>query len=366
MLYVFLTSILILILAVLNLIYFIINNKKCSERLLKVLVIILVITLSTIAYCIDPKITNDLYRHFENIDIIRNYGFNAMHTYDNVLGAKILFYIISFFPNNHFLPAISAIITYGILMYIIYDFNKEKKITTRIIAISILLNFSMCTFSTAISGIRNAMAFAFLALGLYFDLIKKNKRLNRIWPYVIAVTIHPVSWTVIVIRILYNIKVIQKLKYIMLFMAFTIKYIVKLIKKINIADIKYVTDKLEYYIAANWIDDMRLLYVTLIMLIFIYILTILLKKKKEVKYINYIDFIQLYILVILGSVFIAKVFVKRLTLLMAFFIIPLIYMLEREMSKKGKIIVYGIFLIFIIGLTIYSVIEVKGNMGFIF
>lgn len=363
MLYAFFTAITVLILIMIILIYFIIINKKCTLRVLRILLISTIVALAIIAYCIEPKITNDLYRHFQGIDYIRTYGFTAMKTYDEAIGAKILFYIVSLLPNNHFLPAIAAIITYGILFYIILDFCKNNNTSSRIVAVAILLNFSMCTYSTVISGVRNAMAFAFCALALYLDLIREQKGLKKIIPYLIAISIHPSTIMIIGCRLLLNLKQINLYKYLLLFWSFITKYLIKALYFIGTNITIYVGNKLQDYFMGNWIDDMRLLYVSIALVIVIYFIT---KHIKDEQYLRYTTFLQTYILLIIGSVFVAKIFVKRLLILMAFFMIPLVYLIEKNTEKKKQVIFYSILIFFMCGLIPYSVIEVKGNMGLIF
>jgi len=368
---VFLISILTLIAILIVLGYFIIKNKKITNKILIILGAILVVALALIACCIEPKETNDLYRHFKCIDLMREYGTDAITEYDTLPATKGLFYLVSLLPTNHLLPFISAIIIYGIFMFIIYDFNKRNDITSRVVAIGILLNFAMCTYATCISGIRNAMAFAFIALALYMDLIRKEKPIKTIWPYIIAVCLHPASWLVIAIRIIYQLtyklKHIDKLKYLILLIGLFPSVIINVLYFINLDATIYIADKLHAYTMHPWQDDIRLLCVLVILLICIYIVTIWLKRKNnEIEYLKYINFLQFYILVIFGSMFIDQIFIKRLTILLAFLMIPLVYLIENNSTKKQKLIIYGITIFFITGLVAYSVVQVRGNMSFVF
>ena len=204
-----------MIISIVIIIYFYTINRKINTKLIGCITIIILLGLVIIAFMIQPNKSNDLYRHFEKLDIFRNVAFEATSEMNDIIGAKILFYIISLLPSNHFLPVVSVIITYGILFYIIKDFAKNKYVTTRCFAISVLLGFSICDYISVVSGIRNTMAFAFIALALYKDLIKNEKGLKIVWPYVIAVSIHPSAWIVIVARLILGLKYSEKIKYLL-------------------------------------------------------------------------------------------------------------------------------------------------------
>lgn len=365
MLYAFITAILILIISLGFLIYWIAKNKKnINLRILKLIMIAIIIALSCIAFLIEPKESNDLYRHFKDIELIRNKGFFAEQEFNNVILIKLIFLLVSFLPSNHFLPAIAVIITYGISMCIIYDFSKKNQTSTRVTAIAILLNFALCSFYMAASGIRNAMACSFLALGLYLDLIKNKKFIIKVWPYIVAALIHPMAYIVIVIRILLQIKWIEKVKYLVLLVGILYRPIIKLFYFINLGITNYLAQKMDLYLVKESIEDIRWLLVIWAFLIFIYIVTIVLKKENEnIKFKKYLNFIQLYILFIFAFTFVADVFTKRLTFLLAFFMIPLLYLIENHFDKKQKVFCYAVFIIILCGLIPYGLAELK-NTGF--
>lgn len=364
MLGLFIIVILILILILGILIYGIIVNKKVKRRVLIAVQIILIVALAILAFLIEPRESNDLYRHFRDIDLIREHGFGTVQQYNNVILIKLLFALVALLQNNHFLPAIAVLITYGISMYIIYDFAKRNKATSRVISIAILLNLALCSFYAVASGIRNAMACSFLALGLYLDLIIEEKLAKKIWPYIVAALIHPMAYIVIVIRVLFQIKWLDKIKYLILVVGFLYRPIMKLLYFINIEWTKYIAQKMELYLVKESIEDIRWLLVVWIFLIFVYAVTIILKKiKQDNKLKNYLNFVQIYILFIFAFTFVADIFTKRLTFLLAFFMIPFVYLIEKNLVKRKKIFCYGVLIVLLCGLIPYSIVELK-NTGF--
>ena len=365
MLYVFLIASFILIINIIMLAYFCFKNPKTTTKFNKIISISIILSLALIAFLIEPQKTNDLYRHFAGIDRFREYGsFNDINAeYNDIIGAKILFYIISFLPSNHFLPLIAIIVTYGILFYIIDDFSKRNIVYTRTIAMSIFLGISICDFYSTMSGVRNTMAFAFLALSLYKDLIKKEKGIKIIWPYIIAVSIHPASWIVIALRLVLEFSKSGKLKYILLFWGIAVSYIIQILFKIS----PYIASKLQMYVTEeDDVTDFRFFLVKVIFIVLVYLLTILVKKSKDVNYLKYINFLQLYIFFMIGSIFVSTIMFGRLYFLPGFLLIPLLYLVEKNFTPKDKISIYIVLAIFIIGCLLYSVVQIRGNTGWVF
>ena len=364
MLYIFLIACFILVIDIIMLVYFCFKNKKTTSKFNKIIAISIILPLMVIAFLIEPQETNDLYRHFAGIDRFREYGrFDINNEYDNIMGAKILFYLVSLLPSNHFLPVIGICITYGILFYIINDFSKMKIVYTRTVAIAIFLGISICDFYSTISGVRNTMAFAFLALSLYKDLIKKEKGIKIILPYVLAVSIHPSSWIVIVARLILKFSKNGKLKYVLLFWGVTVGYIIKLLFNIS----PYIALKLQMYVTEeDTVTDFRIFFVKILFIGFTYLLTVLIKKYKDVDYLKYLNFLQLYICLMIGSIFVSTIMFGRLYFLPGFLLIPLIYLAEKNLSIKDRTNVYIMLAIFIIGCLFYSAVQIIGNTGWVF
>ena len=208
------------------------------------------------------------------------------------------------------------------------------------------------------------MACSFLALGLYLDIIKGKKFIIKVWPYIIAALIHPMAYIVIAIRILLQIKWIEKLKYLVLAVGILYRPIIKLFYFIDLSITNYLAQKMELYLVKESVEDIRWLLVIWAFLIFIYVITIVLKKKNEnIKFKKYLNFIQLYILFIFALTFVVDVFTRRLTFLFAFFMIPLLYLIEENFDKRQKIFCYAVFIIILCGLLPYGLAELR-NTGF--
>lgn len=356
--YVFWLSLSMLIVLVFILALMFVSNKKIDNRALLCIMIMFIVSLSLIAYTIQPNVENDSYRHFEVIDYIRKYGFSACIAYNECIVFKIMLYLISLFPNNQILHLFAALVDYSLFSYLVYDYKKTYNPSSRCLSISILLSLSLVTFSTVISGIRSAMAIVILSLVFYFLLIKKHKFNFKLFLLIlIAGLIHPLSYLVVSIYIFYLLFNKSNFKYISFFWSALVGIVIKLLEFLNLA---YFAEKLKIYTEGNWIDDIRLYYITLIFLIFTLYVYFLIKKNKKIKHVQYIDFMNVYILFIFGSVFVAKIFVKRMLIFLAFGSIPFIDNVDNLGSKK--IVLYLVYLFFIVGLIAYSVVEIRGNM----
>ena len=182
----------------------------------KMILLIMIIALAGIGACVEPKQTYDLFRHYEAIDRIRSSSFSIQsfltegykitdYNYRYTYVYNLLIYIIARFFPNQVLPFITIIITYGVLIYIILrEFNKEY-LTNRNIVISLAIFSVILPFLYVYSSIRNALAGAVVAYGLY-RLYKDRKTVIFIISTLVAILIHPIAMAVIPFVFLSRIK----------------------------------------------------------------------------------------------------------------------------------------------------------------
>lgn len=189
---------------------------RYPEKQIKWLFVILVISLAGIGVCIEPKITYDLYRHYQMIDRVRGSSYSLIdflqkgyvitdinYTYTYVY--NIYIYIIAKMFPNQALPFFTICITYGLFGHILFREFGEKDLTNRNLVISLSIFSVLMPYLFVYSNVRNALAGAIVAFGIYRLYKDRNIPLFIVCT-VIAVLIHPVAAAIVPFIILSRIK----------------------------------------------------------------------------------------------------------------------------------------------------------------
>lgn len=181
---------------------FVLDRIKMKERTLKVLFFLFALSLANIAFAKDPPRAWDLTFHLAYMDQIRNSSLSffefLFHNTSWVGGYPFFFtfnllrYIICHLSdNNHWLPWTCVLIDYCIVGYIMRDWSKEHEKNGKVTWLSFLICFGLLPFVHANSGMRNALAFSLIGLGIYLYLYKRKHVLFFAVLSFMALTIHP-------------------------------------------------------------------------------------------------------------------------------------------------------------------------------
>lgn len=273
-----LTNILLLMVCLLAFLFG--NSRKGLRNAL----ILATVMLAFFAYHFSPTQDMDLAHHFIAVNTIKNTGHFFESTQIEVLpGFRILLQFISKLPSVHYLPAFVAMIVYGVLFFIIFDYanilEKRRELW-------ITVTFFCCTLSYigTISNVRNTMGVTIFVAALYMELIKKRNRIICWLLMAIAASIHPAITIFILIRILVQgyTKYSEKTILVVLFLLpFILQYVVPVVSRyIKIPYFSYVIDKIDLYIFEASEFNARRFYVCLFQL-FIYTFIILRYRKKN-------------------------------------------------------------------------------------
>lgn len=189
---------------------------KYPKKQEKWIFIAMIIALAAIGACLAPKTTYDLFRHYEVLDRVRSSSYslgtflkegyiitdlNYKYTYV----FNILIYIIAKLFPNQALPFTAIVLTYSIFSYIIFREFGEDKLTNRNITISLAIFSVLMPYLFVYSNIRNAMAGAVVAFGVY-RLYKDKKVVLFIVCSIISALIHPIAAAIIPFILLSRIK----------------------------------------------------------------------------------------------------------------------------------------------------------------
>lgn len=144
--------------------------------------IFIVVAFSVLAFHIEPAATDDLARYFVTLDTLREGGYESlqyhfkMHWNDwHVLRVyAYYFYFISFLPNNHFLPAITIFISYGLMFLVMYKAANRFKVCKFYLFLGTMFFLSTYWFYDTASGIRNGLVFAVITACAYYHLVERK------------------------------------------------------------------------------------------------------------------------------------------------------------------------------------------------
>lgn len=330
-------------------------HYKISKKSVFLSFFVFALAYGILAYHVEPPNSWDLYRHFAELNRIRSGGlYYLWHVgiYKNQIGSSLLFYLVSFLPNNHFLPFLSIIIEYSILAYIISDYCEENHLNCRYIFLILILHLGLNDISWTLSTIRQTLAMAFVALAVYLDLVKK-KKIGLIF-YVFGFVMHPGSIGAILIRlalILYKRKIPIHILLVM-WGAFASKIAFTLIRS-SVFAIQYIGSMLNEYVFSDHAEagDSRQVVVKLILLL---ILLIMIWRRRNFWIDNdYIKFVFLTSVFTLGSIVSGQIFLRYI-LLLSYLIIPIPKLISSN-TKIGSVSLSDIFFIFMfIGLMAYQ------------
>lgn len=190
-----------LILLICFFIFFVIRYSTL-KRNPKLYLLILLISLATLAYFFNPVKAfeqngnyTDLYRFFNDMNLFKQLGWNGNtylfeSNYDSYPLTKLLVYGVSRFDNNHLLPVITVLICYGLTFYVVYRWGKDLSIEYRYIAHVALIFIFLNNYKVCITNIRYPIGLALLLFTIYYDFLKDAKKVICLSLYALLGTIH--------------------------------------------------------------------------------------------------------------------------------------------------------------------------------
>ena len=127
------------------------------------------IILAIVAFSFQPHITDDLYREYQNLDGIRQYGWSYFDMkksqyyvstkFEGLYLTQLYYYVFAQFPINNLLPAVTTFIVYLLQFVMIEKVSRRYELSK--LETFCLYAFVLCTRETymIMSGIRNHLAF---------------------------------------------------------------------------------------------------------------------------------------------------------------------------------------------------------------
>lgn len=190
---------------ILFLFFFLIHDGRINYK--KLLIIYLII-LSILAFFYIPPETEDLYRTFIIVGRFQKVTFSSfLPTLSETSYpiAMLFYYFVSKIGIYGIIPALATFITYKNGFYILKICADKYKLSNKEIAIIFLFTMSTGMFGYLVTNIRALVALSILAKCFVLEFCDDTKISKNFIYYIICVFIHPISFFVIMIRIIFGL-----------------------------------------------------------------------------------------------------------------------------------------------------------------
>ncbi len=195
----FYIAVILLIIIIISYIFCLLFPVKLKPKYILGLWYIFIISFAIFCYYAEPSKSDDLYRHYANIDRIRN-G-REYNTY--LLGVRIIFLLVSKLPENGWLPCLTILSWGYFISEIIKDYLYHNKYKTKAVLIYFLVLLGGCNIFYLVSGIRCALVSSIWAYAYIIFYLKGKKREFYIWE-VLGASIHYIGIVFIILHIIYT------------------------------------------------------------------------------------------------------------------------------------------------------------------
>lgn len=154
------------------------------RKYIKWLFLALVLALSVMAFFVVPEETDDLSNYFSRIASLRKGGFSLLRQmiedgsedWDSLPVCGLYFYLISRFPDNGMLPAVTIFLAYGSIFWVLWRAAKRYEVNKWYLFLASVFLLSTYWFYDICSGIRNGLTFTLFCFFAYVELVEKKWR----------------------------------------------------------------------------------------------------------------------------------------------------------------------------------------------
>lgn len=154
------------------------------RKYIKWLFLALVVALSVMAFFVVPEKTDDLTNYFSQVASLRKGGFSLLRRmiedgsedWDSLPVCGLYFYLISRFPDNGMLPAVTIFLAYGSIFWVLWRAAKRYEVSKWYLFLASVFLLSTYWFYDICSGIRNGLTFTLFCFFAYVELVEKKWR----------------------------------------------------------------------------------------------------------------------------------------------------------------------------------------------
>lgn len=233
--------------------FFVLLFPFIGKKNLKRYFLFVCLVLSGVAFFFQPPDNFDLYRHYQTLDNFRANGWTAVkniYFFSTAPVYALYFYLISMLPSNRFLPAITVFITYYLTFSLIYKISLKYRVSKKNIMIAFTFVIFGLDYLSAISGVRNILAFSIFSYCLYYDLVEEKNKILCFIVYGMMCLLHNSCVILLGFRIVlffYN-KYTKRIFQVGFFLwGIFVPYIVKILDSIPNVYLNQISEKIKTY-----------------------------------------------------------------------------------------------------------------------
>lgn len=176
---------------------------------IKWLFLALVLALSVMAFYAVPDETDDLTGYFFQISRLRDGGFSLLknmirkgeENWDSLPVCGLYFYLISRFPDNGMLPAVTIFLAYGSMFWVLWRAAQRYEVNKWYLFLASFFILSTYWFYDICSGIRNGLTFTLFCFFVYVELVEKKFKPACWVGYVAMCLLHSSGILMMIIRL---------------------------------------------------------------------------------------------------------------------------------------------------------------------
>lgn len=243
--------------------------------------VVVVVAMTILAYHIVPDETDDLYRYYGMLDIMREQGKAGLdyivnlnwYNWKTYITFRYYFYFLSFFPNNRYVAAVTMFIVYALMFLVMYKAAQRYQVSKGYVLLGTLFFLSTYWFYDTASGIRNGLAFAVVIACAYYHLVEKRNIILCFFGYVAACLLHssPILPVALVLLTLLTMKFNSKFINIVMILGLAVggAFIQFLSGKSNNEFISSIAEKSESHIADTGLNTNTSFLVNVVTLVIV-------------------------------------------------------------------------------------------------
>ncbi len=179
------------------------------RKQIKWLLLALVLALSVMAFFMEPYETDDIVNYFKHISALRKGGFsllrrniaNGENNWNSLPVCGFYFYLISRFPDDGMLPAVTIFLAYGSMFWVLWRASQRYEVNKWYLFVASFLILSTYWFYDLCSGVRNGLTFTLFCLFAYIELVEKKYKPMCWVGYVAMCLMHSSGILMMMIRI---------------------------------------------------------------------------------------------------------------------------------------------------------------------
>lgn len=324
------------------------------RKYIKWLFLALVLALSVMAFFVVPEETDDLSNYFSLIASLRKGGFSLLRRmiesgsedWDSLPVCGLYFYLISRFPDNGMLPAVTIFLAYGSIFWVLWRAAKRYEVNKWYLFLASVFLLSTYWFYDICSGIRNGLTFTLFCFFAYVELVEKKWRPACWVGYVAMCLMHSSGILMMMVRLalLVSGRKGSKLTSVLIFFVMIVGGAIMphLGEITGIEYFQLLSQKAERAVStsgfANGTQYLVNVSVFVVAVCVFYYAVYVIKKQTEKyeSFSDYINFVQLIVFFMLGSITFILTFIR-----FARWVIPavisVVFMVGMQANSNAKI-----------------------------